>query len=265
MKSMPWFRMYAEAVDDEKLRLLACEDRWHFVALLCCKTKGILDEDSALLKRKVAVKLGLSTGELEEVARRLADVDLIDRETLQPLAWEHRQFQSDSSTERVKNYREKQRNAVKRFSNVSVTTQETETDTDTEVNQKNSRAPRFDGLRHLVSIGVDSSVASDWITTRKAKKAAVTLAAINGVEREAQKAGVSLADALAICCQRGWAGFKAEWVTDFKPAHKPTIHDERAFASAALTGKIPSNTTLKQFMEGQVSDVRLIEGVCHAA
>ena len=129
MKGFSWFRFYAEAVDDEKLRLLAFEDRWHFVALLCCKSAGILDgEDANLRARKVAVKLGLDLRELGEVARRLEEVGLICAATLQPLAWDHRQFQSDSSTDRVKAYRER----MKRNGNVSVTPQETETETETE-------------------------------------------------------------------------------------------------------------------------------------
>ena len=137
-KPMSWFRLYSEAIDDEKLRLLAFEDRWHFVALLCCKSKGLLDSaDSHDLKtRKIALKLGLSTRELDEVARRLAEVGLIDRDTLQPLAWDERQYQSDASTDRVRKFRERQKqtgNAVKRAGNVSVTVQETETETETEV------------------------------------------------------------------------------------------------------------------------------------
>jgi hypothetical protein len=54
MKPLTWFRMYSEAVDDEKLRLLAFEDRWHFVAILCCKAKRILDGDNELTRRKIA-------------------------------------------------------------------------------------------------------------------------------------------------------------------------------------------------------------------
>ena len=82
--SIRWFRMYSEAVDDEKLRLLAFEDRWHFVAILCCKAQGLLDGDDTLRRRKVAVKLGLAARELDEVARRLEEVGLIDAETLNP-------------------------------------------------------------------------------------------------------------------------------------------------------------------------------------
>lgn len=82
--SLRWFRMYTEAVDDEKLRLLAFEDRWHFVALLCCKAQGLLDGEDPLMRRKIAVKLGLAVRELDEVARRLEEVGLVDAETLQP-------------------------------------------------------------------------------------------------------------------------------------------------------------------------------------
>lgn len=84
MKSLPWFRAYTEMVDDEKLRLLAFEDRWHFVALLCLKGQGVLDETGPLLFRKVAVKLGLTLAELEDVARRLSEVGLLDADTFQP-------------------------------------------------------------------------------------------------------------------------------------------------------------------------------------
>ena len=140
---MPWFRAYTEMVDDEKLRLLAFEDRWHFVALLCLKGQGLIDEGGSLLMRKVAVKLGLSVREVEEVARRLAEVGLIDATTLQPLAWDNRQMKSDSSAERVKAYRERQKkvktpeenngNATGNgVCNVTVTAQEEDTDTDKE-------------------------------------------------------------------------------------------------------------------------------------
>lgn len=135
MSKMPWFRAYTEMVDDEKLRLLAFEDRWHFVALLCLKGQGLLDDGGPLMMRKVAVKLGLDLRTLDDVARRLAEVGLIDKDTLQPLAWDARQMKSDSSAERVKAYRERQKqvkHGVKQARNVTVTPQDTDTDTDTE-------------------------------------------------------------------------------------------------------------------------------------
>jgi len=141
MRTLPWFRMYAEAVDDPKLRLLAFEDRWHFVAILCCKCQGILDKrDPEIVRRMVAVKLGLDLRELDEAARRLSEVGLIDEKTLHPIAWEGRQFKSDDSKERVRKYRERKRKnkcngdetLQKRPSSGEVTAQDTDTDTEKE-------------------------------------------------------------------------------------------------------------------------------------
>lgn len=95
--SRQWFRMYAEAVDDEKLRLLAFEDRWHFVALLCLKAQGTLDSDAPHRERRIALKLGLQLPQLDELKRRLIEVRLID-EDWQPLNWGKRQFESDTKT-----------------------------------------------------------------------------------------------------------------------------------------------------------------------
>lgn len=135
-ESLSWFRMYAEAVDDEKLRLLAFEDRWHFVALLCCKATGFLDEPDHLTRRKVAIKLGVDLATLDEIARRLAEVGLIDRETLLPLAWNTRQFRSDHDTttaERQRRYRERVSNALR---NVTVTRTEAEAEAETYLSEK---------------------------------------------------------------------------------------------------------------------------------
>jgi len=106
-----WFRMYAEAVDDDKLRLLAFEDRWHFVAILCCKTQGVLDCHPDTLERRVAVKLGLQLRDSDEVKRRLMEVGLID-EKWQPVNWEKRQPPSDNdptNAERQRRHRDKKR------------------------------------------------------------------------------------------------------------------------------------------------------------
>jgi hypothetical protein len=108
---LPWFRLYGEIMDDDKLRLLAFEDRWHFIALLCCKSKGILDTSGDLLPRRVAIRLGLSPLELEQVARRLEEVGLIDAATFQPIAWGKRQCRSDAdptNSSRQRAFRERQ-------------------------------------------------------------------------------------------------------------------------------------------------------------
>lgn len=139
IRKMPWLRLYTEIIDDEKLGLLAFEDRWHYVALLCLKGKGVLDEeaDPELLMRKVAYKLGLACSETEKVASRLAKMGLIDADTFQPLAWDNRQYESDfdsTNAERQKRYRERKKGVTTpvTHSNALITGIDTDTDTDTD-------------------------------------------------------------------------------------------------------------------------------------
>lgn len=146
MKPMPWFRLYTATIDDEKVRLLAFEDRWHFIALLCCKSAGLLDQgdEPSLLRRKLSVKLGLAPRELEAMAERLEEVGLIVAETFQPVSWDALQFVSDTSTARVRKFRDKKKavspgsenastmrpEAPLHTRNVSVTPPDTDTDTE---------------------------------------------------------------------------------------------------------------------------------------
>lgn len=79
---------------------------------------------------------------------------------------------------------------------------------------KDQEEERIKEARKLASPdGVSDSVWQDFQKLRKAKKAPITETAIAGIKREAQKAGYSLQQALQTCCERGWIGFKAEWVT----------------------------------------------------
>lgn len=92
----PWFRTYADIVDNAKIRLLAFEDRWHFVALCALKCDGLLEErDDHLFERKIALKLGVQIRELDEIKRRLMEVDLID-DGFQPKKWEMRQHRKST-------------------------------------------------------------------------------------------------------------------------------------------------------------------------
>lgn len=138
MNAMPWFRCYSRMVDDDKLRLLAFEDRWHFVALCCLKSDGLLDEEHGDLRtRRIAVKLGVQVRELEEIGRRLREVGLVD-EALNPVNWDDLQYKSDSSAKRVREFRERKKkqapSVTKRYSNVTVTAQEADTDTELATN-----------------------------------------------------------------------------------------------------------------------------------
>lgn len=156
MSGMQWFRLYSRIIDDPKLKLLAFEDRWHFVALCCLKSNGLLDSaDSDLKTRQIAVALGVQVRELDEIGRRLREVQLVD-EGLSPLAWDDLQFRSDNSTERAREWRKKQKkqggNGMKRCRNVDATPQEADTETDTEELEPKGSCASGDALKpeHVV-------------------------------------------------------------------------------------------------------------------
>jgi uncharacterized protein YdaU (DUF1376 family) len=69
---------------------------------------------------------------------------------------------------------------------------------------------------------VPESVWQDFQALRKAKRAALTDTAMDGIRREAAKAGIGLADALAYCCEAGWQGFNAGWYADRQGAARGT-------------------------------------------
>lgn len=76
--------------------------------------------------------------------------------------------------------------------------------------------------------GVSDQVWQDFKKSRKTLRAAITQSAIDGIKREADKAGWPLEDALRECCARGWRGFKAEWVADkSKPVNQQKTFAER--------------------------------------
>jgi len=78
----------------------------------------------------------------------------------------------------------------------------------------NNQEPRIKKAATVVATpsGVCESVWQDFVKHRKAKKAQVTQTVIEGIHKEAQKAGWTLEQALTECVVRGWQSFKADWV-----------------------------------------------------
>lgn len=117
---------------------------------------------------------------------------------------------------------------------------------------------------------VSESVWCDFMAIRKAKRAPLTATALEGIEREATKAGMNLADVLALCCTRGWQGFKAEWVANTKPAvampqaRAESFYERDQRLKAETVAKFAPGIAAKapagfDFIEGGVSDVSAIE------
>jgi hypothetical protein len=220
---MQWFRLYSRIIDDDKLRLLAFEDRWHFVALCCLKSDGLLDEPCDDLRtRRIAVKLGVQMRELDEIGRRLREVELVD-ETLSPIAWDDLQFRTDSSTERVRAYRKRQKkqsvDTVKRSETVSVTAQDSEADTETEELEPEGSCASDDALKpeHVVAVW------NEEIAPVLGKPKVRMLTPERRVRLKARIAGFTVAEFREVIANimaspflrgdTGWHGFGFDWFT----------------------------------------------------
>lgn len=77
----------------------------------------------------------------------------------------------------------------------------------------------LEAYRLLGEHGIDGQLAQDYIALRKSHRAPITPTALKGIEREANSAGLSLEQALTICCERGWRGFRAEWLHSDRGNH----------------------------------------------
>jgi len=89
------------------------------------------------------------------------------------------------------------------------------------------------------------STWNDFLTLRSAKKAPVTQTAVDRIDKEAQKAGISLQDALAECCARGWQGFNAKWLEKDGPHSEETPYQrsmrQRFEEASGTSGQQDSN------------------------
>ena len=140
--------------------------------------------------------------------------------------WHHRRcdreiFEYKSKAEKARNsanarwknangmrtHSERSANATKNDAN-----QEPITNNQEPQDQKTTAAVRRNWISELVVLGADAKHATDWLEVRKAKKAKMTDTALAGVQREAEKAGVTFGEAIRICAERSWQGFNASWL-----------------------------------------------------
>lgn len=94
----------------------------------------------------------------------------------------------------------------------------------------------------LVALEIPEQIAKDFLATRKAKKSPLTQTALDGIAREAKLAGIDLSAAITICTERGWSGFKAEWLNQrtqpMSRADHVKAHNQALLASVGRSDAI---------------------------
>lgn len=201
-----WFRLYSEFLTDPIVRLLAFEDQRHFIAALCMKSMGVLDKQYArpeLRTRVISSLVGLSDvtsgtdkSQLDAARDRLRDIGLID-EGWQPINWNKRQFQSDSSAERTRKWR------LKRHGDVTVTRQsraETE-QIQNRTEQRKSPPVFLDGL--------DRDAFQRFTEYRKQIGKPIKTASLEAAQKALAKFGADQAAVVEQSVANGWQGLFA--------------------------------------------------------
>jgi hypothetical protein len=98
-----WFRLYSEFAFDPKVQLLDETLQRRFLMLLCLAGAGITPT-SNVSEVDFALRVGVS--ECEKTRSILVSKGLIDEQWF-PVKWKKRQFESDTSTPRVKRFRQR--------------------------------------------------------------------------------------------------------------------------------------------------------------
>lgn len=82
------------------------------------------------------------------------------------------------------------------------------------------RASSSEIIQKFIEAGCSADALRDWKAARKSKP--ITEAVLQGMQREAAKAGITLADAVRICAENGWQGFRAEYLERRKSSNAQT-------------------------------------------
>lgn len=137
-----------------------------------------------------------------------------------------------SGAERQKRYREKAKEFGESVTGKSDVTRDV-TVTPREEKRREEKKEQKTTPDGELFADVSDQVVHDFKQLRQKLRAPITATAMAGIRREADKAGLTLADALAMCCERGWRGFKAEWIsangqspTSTEPARRPPVKRE---------------------------------------
>ena len=93
--------------------------------------------------------------------------------------------------------------------------------------------------------GVSSEVWEQFVKQRKNKKAQITGLVMSGIQKEADKAGYTLEQALSEVVVRNWTSFKAEWVAEKSDNLTKTGLSNKTVMSGLTRGLLGSGQNVK--------------------
>lgn len=113
--SLPWFRLYNETISDPKITTLSHEARWAWICCLCLASasaeRGVLKIGNVPVTfRELSGIVSVTVDETQRIVSQLMERGMLSRREDGAFVvdnWDRRQYSSDSSTERVRRFRER--------------------------------------------------------------------------------------------------------------------------------------------------------------
>jgi hypothetical protein len=258
-----WFRWHHGSVTDPKFQLIARKANarlgdvitvWAFVL-----EKASADADRGTIGELDFETLDFLLGAEEGTAARILDAmtarGLIVGSRI--AKWEDRQPKrerdGDSSTERVRAFRQRQQELGNASETPRNASEAKETSREEERRGELSSSLRSEEARKRATTpecpeDVSKQTWADWLQLRRQKKAPVTETVLQGARSEAEKAQMPLERFLAVWCMRGTQGLQADWL-------KP--HERGSPSEPSKPGK-HSGFDRKNYREGVTEDGSLV-------
>jgi hypothetical protein len=111
----------------------------------------------------------------------------------------------------VKQNVKQKENKCKQINNNNNNNNQTNKNTTPNGDSKKKTSQVFDIKGYLKGKGVSTQHINDWLQVRKVKKGVNTLTAMENIDKEVIKAGITWDEAVTYCIIHNWVGFKAAW------------------------------------------------------
>ena len=209
------------SVIDELLAKLTCAELKCYLFVVR-KTKGWNKESDNISVSQFMEVTGLSNRSVITACESLVEMGLLERSggerklnTYSVKAFEISQTgeksSSDETGEKTSPTGENFSQTGEKSSSDLVKKVHTQNNNKNTIQNNNKKNTKKSVLDLLADFGITGQLADDFIALRKAKKAPITETALKGYQSEADKAGISICEAVEIAIKRNWQGFNADW------------------------------------------------------
>ncbi|MDH2997206.1 hypothetical protein A1D22_05910 [Pasteurellaceae bacterium LFhippo2] len=205
------FQVPNAVIDELMAELSGAELKCYLFVLR--KTKGWNKDCDAISVSQFMSSCNLSNRAVIDACNRLVELGLLEQKTglnrvkiFSVKSYEISSSEESSLVKKVHSSSEESSLSVVK----KVHIQNNNTKNTIQTNNKKTTQKKS-AIELLAEYGITEQLAEDFIAHRKAKRATITKTALDGFQREADKAGISVQQAVAISIERNWQGFKADW------------------------------------------------------